>query len=297
MSIRLNPDLVPDLLASIEQSQQNESITSQELASGRTVNEPSDDPAATAAIVLNHNQSSQDAQFLQNISTLQNRFQTADTTLNSVITALNQALSLGTEGATGTVNASDRQAIAAQVQGVLNQVLSLANTTYQGAYLFGGTNVTTQPFTLNATTGAVTYNGNSNASSVELSNGNSVTANVPGDQLFQNANGSVFGALQDLYNSLNSGNGISIAVSEVSSALSQVDVQRVTYGNALSQINVSENYLNQDQLNVAQQENNLEGADLSAVATEFAQAQLANQAAISASSQVLGQKNLLDYIV
>ncbi len=296
MSVRLNPDLLPDLLASIQKSEQNENIATQELSSGRTVNSPSDNPAAAAAIVLNHDQTGQDAQFLQNISALQGRFQVADSTISNVVEVLTQALSLGTEGANGTVSATDRQAIATEVQGLLTQTMGLANTTYQGAYLFGGTNVNTQPFTVDNTTGAVTYNGNPNTTSVEISNGNSITANVPGDQLFQNASGSVLGALQDLYTALNTGTNMPAAVSEVQSALSQLDVQRVTYGNALNQINLSESFLNQDQLNLSEQENTLEGADLSVVASNFSQAQLADQATLSATSRVLTQKTLLDYL-
>jgi len=296
MSVRINPDLLPDLLASIQQSEQNENTATTQLSSGRTVNSPSDNPAAAAAIVLNHDQSSQDAQFLQNISTLQGRFQVADSTISNVVEVLNQALSLGTEGANGTVSATDRQAIATEVQGLLTQTVGLANTTYQGAYLFGGTNVTQQPFTVDATTGAVNYNGNPNTTSVEISQGNSITANVPGDQLFQNANGSVLGALQDLYNALNTGTNMPAAVTEVQNALTQLDTQRVTYDNALNQINLSESFLNQDQLNLSQQENTLEGADLSVVASNFSQAQLADQATLSATSQVLTQKTLLDYL-
>jgi flagellar hook-associated protein 3 FlgL len=297
MSIRVNPNLLPDLLASIEQSQQNQSTSTQQLSTGRLVNSLSDNPSAAAAIVLNHDQASQDAQFLQNIGNLQGRFQVADSALNNVVTVLTQAVGLGTEGATGTLNAADRQAIAAQVQGLLNQTVSLANTSYQGAFLFGGTSVAAQPFTLDTTTNAVTYNGNSTTTSVQLSNGNSVAANVPGNQLFQNPSGSVFGALQDLYNSLNNDTNIPTAVTEVQNALSQVSIQRVAYGNGLSQINLSETFLNQDKLNLSQQENTLEGADLAAVATNFAQAQLATQATLSAASKVLQQKTLLDYIV
>ncbi len=296
MSVRINPDLLPGLLASIQQSEQNETTATTQLSSGRTVNSPSDNPAAAAAIVLNHDQSSQDAQFLQNISTLQGRFQVADSTISNVVEVLNQALSLGTEGANGTVSATDRQAIATEVQGLLTQTVGLANTTYQGAYLFGGTNVTQQPFTVDATTGAVTYNGNPNTTSVEISQGNSITANVPGDQLFQNASGSVLGALQDLYTALNTGTNMPAAVTEVQNALTQLDSQRVTYDNALNQINLSESFLNQDQLNLSQQENTLEGADLSVVASNFSQAQLADQATLSATSQVLTQKTLLDYL-
>ncbi|HME58167.1 MAG TPA: flagellar hook-associated protein FlgL [Terracidiphilus sp.] len=296
MSVRINPSLLPDLLASIQQSRQNENAATQELSSGRTVNNPSDNPAATAAVVLNHGQSGQDAQFLQNISTLQGRFQTADSTLSNVVQVLTQALSLGTEGANSTVSDSDRQAIATEVQGLLTQTVGLANTTYQGACLFGGTNVNAQPFTLDSTTGAVTYNGNSKTTSVEISQGNSITANVPGDRLFQNGSGSVLGALQDLYTALTTATNMPAAVTEVQSALSQLGVQRVTYGNALNQINQNESFLNQDKLNLSEQENTLEGADLSAVATNFAQAQLAVQATLSATSRVLSQKTLLDYL-
>jgi flagellar hook-associated protein 3 FlgL len=296
MSVRVNPDIIPDLMASVQQSEQNQTIATRQLSSGRTVNSPSDNPAATAAVVLNHDQAGQDAQFLQNINGLQGRFQVADSTISNVVEVLTQALSLGTEGANGTLSASDRQAIATEVQGLLTQTVGLANTSYQGAYLFGGTDVNTQPFTLDATTGAVTYNGNSNTSSVELSKGNSIRANVPGNQLFQNGSGSVLGALQDLYTALNTGTNMPAAVTEVQNALTQLDTQRVTYGNALNQINFSESFLNQDKLNLSQQENTLEGADLSSVATNFSQAQLAEQATIGATSRVLTQKTLLDYL-
>ena len=296
MSIRLDPNLLPSLLASIQQSEQNQSVSTQQLASGRTVNQLSDDPAAAAALVQNHNQSGADAQFLQSLSTLQSRYQVADSALGNVVTALTQAVSIGTEGANGTLNDSDRQAIAGEVQGLINQTVSLANTTYQGSYLFAGTKTTTQPFTLDSSTNAVTYNGNSATTSVELSNGVSIGANVPGDQLFQNASGNVTSALTDLYNALTSGNNIPSSVTEVQSALNQVSQQRVFYGNALDQINQSESFLNQDQLNLSEQENTLVGANLATVASQFAQAQVANQATLNATAKVLSLPNLLDYI-
>src|SRR5882724_8887560 len=130
--IRLNPNLLPDLLASIEQSTKNQNTATEQLASGRSVNQLSDNPAAVAALVGNHNQTGRDDQFLANINTLQSRFQVADSTLSNVVTALTRAISLGTEGANGTLNAGDRQAISGEVQGLLSQLTSLGNTAYQG---------------------------------------------------------------------------------------------------------------------------------------------------------------------
>jgi len=297
MSIRINPDLLPALLSSIQQSQQSESVATQQMSSGRSTNQPSDNPAATAAIVFNHSQAAQDAQYLQNINSLQGRFQVADSTLSGVVTALTQAVGLGTEGANGTLNDANRQAVASQVEGILTQVTGFANTSYQGTFLFSGTSVNIQPFETDGSTGQLIYKGNSNTTSVELSNGNSITSNVPGDQLFLNPKGSVLGSLQDLYTALSNGTNIGQAVNEVSDALNQLDIQRVTYGNALNQINLAETALNQDKVNVSEQETSLVGADLATVATNFAQAQLASQAAISATSRILSQKTLLDYLV
>jgi flagellar hook-associated protein 3 FlgL len=296
MSIRLNPNLVPDLLIAIQQSQQNLTTATQQLSSGRSVNQLSDNPAAVATLVGNHNQTGQDDQFLQNINSLQTRLQTGDSTLSSVVTALTRAISLGTEGANGTLNASDRQAVAVEVQGLTSQFLGLANTTFQGTYLFAGTAVTTQPFTLDPVTNTVTYNGNANTTSVQVSNGNSITTNVSGSQLFLNAGGSAFGALQNLYSSLVSGNNIGQAVGQVQTALSQVSIQRVFYGNALNQLSLSESFLNQEKINLSSQENSLVGVDPVKAASDLSQAQLANQSTLSATARILGLPNILSFL-
>jgi flagellar hook-associated protein 3 FlgL len=296
MSIRLNPNQLPDLLASIQQSEQNLNTATQQVSTGRSVNQLSDNPAAAASVVLNHNQTGQDDQFLQNINTLQPRLQVADSTLSDVVTALTRALSLGTEGANGTLNNADRQAVAQEVQGIQSQLVSLANATYQGAYLFSGTAVGTQPFTLNTTTGAVSYNGNTGVTSTQVSTGNSLQTNIPGSQLFLNAAGSVFTAIQDLSASLQNNSNIGAAVTEVQKALNTVGTQRVFYGNALNQVSSSEDFLNQETLNLSTQENSLVGADLATAASNLAQAQTADQATLNAASRILSLPNLLTYL-
>src|SRR5262249_8493534 len=162
-----------------------------------------------------------------------------------------RAISLGTEGANGTLSAADRQAIAGEVQGLTSQTLGLANTTYQGTFIFAGTAVNTQPFTQIGS--AVTYNGNNNSTTVQLSNGNPISANLPGSQLFQNASGDVFAALENLNTALlaNNATNAGSAVVQLQNALSTVNTQRVFYGNALNQINLSESFLNQDKINLS----------------------------------------------
>jgi flagellar hook-associated protein 3 FlgL len=296
MSIRLNPDLLPSLLADIQLSVQNETVASEEVATGQAVNQLSDNPGAAAALVGNANQSSADDQYLQSDATVQGKLQTADSTLSSVVTALNSAISLGTEAANGTVDATDRQAIAAQVQGLITQTVGLANSTYQGAYLFSGTAVNTQPFSQDPTTGAVTYAGNAGSTTVSVSSGDTIPANVPGSQIFQNPAGSVFGALQDLSTAITSGSGIGAAVTDVSSALTQVSANRVLYDNGLNQLTSATNFLNQDQLDLSSQATSLVGANAAAAATAFSQSETAEQAVLAETAKVLDLPTLFSYL-
>jgi len=297
MTIRVNPQILPDLLASLQASQQNEQNGVQQVSTGRRINKPSDDPAAVAALVNNNAQFSQDAQFQVNLGDLQSRYQVADSVMNSAVQLMTSAISLGAEGANGTLTAANRQTIAAQVAGLQQQMLSLANTSYQGAYIFAGTNVTAAPFSQNPSApSGVSYNGNSAVTSVQISEGQSIQTNLPGDQIFTNASGNVFGALNDLVNSLNSSTGMDAANTEVQKAFNQLNTQRVFYGDALNQVQSKENFLSQDKINLSQQQTNLVGADLAEAITNLSQAQVTAQATLSATAQVLNLPTLLNYI-
>jgi flagellar hook-associated protein 3 FlgL len=297
MTIRLNPQMLPDLLASLQASQQNEQNGVQQVSTGRRVNKPSDDPAAVAALVNNNAQFSQDAQFQVNLSDLQARYQAADSVMNSAVQLMTSAISLGAEGATGTLTAANRQTIAAQVAGLQQQMLSLANTSYQGAYIFAGTKVTAAPFSQDSSApSGVRYDGNSAVTSVQISEGQSIQTNLPGDQIFANTSGNVFGALNDLVKSLNSGTGIEAANTEVQNAFQQLNAQRAFYGDALNQVQSKENFLSQDKINLSQQQTNLVGADLAQAITNLSQAQVTQQAALSATARVLNLPTLLNFI-
>jgi flagellar hook-associated protein 3 FlgL len=135
--MRVNPNLVPNILADLQQSQTAVNIALQEVSTGKRVSQPSDDPGASAAMVQNGIDTANLDQYTQNITSLQTTVQAASSALSSVVSSLTQAVSLGTEGANGTNSASNLQALASQVQGILSSVVSQANTYVNGTYLFG----------------------------------------------------------------------------------------------------------------------------------------------------------------
>ena len=294
-SIRVNPYPLPDLLSALADTQQQQNTSSLDLATGSRINKPSDDPAGAAQIVSNTAQNSQADTFLRSITSLTGLLNTADSTLSSVVTALQRAISLGTEGANGTLSDSDRADVASELTGIKQQLLSLANTSYQGEFIFSGT-TTVQPFVTDATSpSGVTYKGNAGTNNVQVGQNYSLQINQPGSQLFTSASGNVFQSISDLINALQTNNNIGSAVSEVSDAFNHITGQRVFYGNALNQLQAQQNYLNSEKVDLAAAADAISATDMAATSTAFTQSQLAIQADLAVMSR-MSQTSLFDYL-
>lgn len=303
--MRINPNIVPDVLAAIQTTQSQETTALAQLASGRRVNQPSDDPSASSQMVQNQALSGQVDQYTKDASSVLNMMQTIDSSLSSVVTSVNQAVAMGLEGANSTVTTAQRQTIAAQVQGIFASVLQTANLTYSGSYVFGGTNSAVQPYTETLTPpgtvspppGYTGYQGNEGINSAEIGSGFNVQLNLPGDQLFSHAGSDLLGSLNQLATALQSGTtaDITAAIPQVSAALNYLTQQRAFYGGVMSQINSQETFLSQETVNLKSQANTLVGADATQSATMLSQAQTANTAVLSAAAKIM-PGSLLDYL-
>src|SRR5208282_3018473 len=295
--MRVNPNPMPDLLAALNQTQLEAQEAALQISTGKSVNEPSDNPTAAGLLVENNDQATFNSGYLQSISAVQGQLSTADSTLSSVTSALQQAISLGVEGANGTVSASDQAAIVTQLQGIQSQLVSLANTTYQGNYVFGGSITNTAPYVVDdASPSGVHYVGNSDINEVSIGNGYKLAVNQPGSQLFSAPGNDVFLAINNLIQAVQTNTGIGTAVNAVSAASSYLSAQTVLYGNATDQTQSETTYLNAAQLQISQQQNTLGGANMAAAATNLSQAQTDNQAALAAISKLASQNNLFSYL-
>jgi flagellar hook-associated protein 3 FlgL len=294
--MRINPNVTADLLASLANAQEQQNKSMLQMASGRRVNMPSDDPSAAAILVQNQAQSSQADQFLRSADSVQAQLQTTDSTLNSVVLALQRAISLGVQGANGTLSDSNRASVVGELNGIRDQLIGLANLSFQGQFVFAGTATQAQPFVADATQpSGVRYDGNAGTNSVAVGDGVSMQANLPGSQIFAAPGSNVFQAVHDLVTALQTNTGIDTAVSGVRAAFDQVTAQRVFYGNAMNQLQSQQTYLNSDKLLLSQQENAVGGADLAAATTNLLSAQNARSAALAAAGKI-SQLSLFDYL-
>ncbi len=295
--MRVSTNLEPDILAGIQQSEANLTAALQQVSTGQRVNLPGDDPSASAALVQNLAASSNIDQYTKNGNAALGAAQSADSVLTSVVALLTQAVTLGTQGANGTTNASGRQADATQIQGILASVVSEANTTYQGVAIFAGTATGSAFVADSSSANGYSYQGNSGVNQVQVGDAFQVQVNLPGNEVFTNSNASVLDSLSQLATALESGSSADIgsATSSVTAALNFVSAQHGVFGNSINQLNSQETFLAQDKVTLSTQATKLVGVDPVVAAENLAQAETQNSAVLAAAAKVL-PTTLLDYL-
>lgn len=296
--MRVDPNLSSLMNAGIQGTEQALNTAVQQLASGQRVGIPSDDPAAAAANLQSVAQSANVDRYTKNGDAVLSQAQMADSALSNVVSQLNQAITLGTQGADGSMTSENRASIASQVQSILSEVVGQANTTFNGVSLFSGTTAVVPAFVADSTSpSGYTYQGNSGVNTANVGNDLQVNVNVPGDQIFTNTNGNVLGSLSGLISALGTGttSDIGNAVTAVKAALTNVSQQRVLYAGVVNQINGQENYLSQETISLTAQQQSLTGIDMSVAVSNLTQAQIAHSTILAAAAKVL-PTSLLDYL-
>ena len=294
--MRVDPNYISNLSAALNQSTGQENTLTSELSSGLRVASLSDGPVAVAQSTLLGSSIAKDDTFVQTASNVSSRMQVTDSTLGEVVTQITSALSTAVSGNNGTLNASNLASVAQTLSGIRDQVLSLANTSYQGQYLFGGSQGSAAPFTLDTSTTPATaiYNGDANVQYVETPSGQKIQVNLPGSAVFGAAGSGVLGALNQLISDFSSGAttaSLTADTGALTTALGQLSSQRSTLDSALSRLQATSTYAQteESQLKVAQ--SNLVSADPAAVATQLSQAEVQHQALLSVIN-ALGSSNL-----
>ena len=157
-----------------------------EVATGRRVNRPSDDPAAALQIMPLRGELRDLEQFNQNVSLARETLNTSAASLEDGSSVMQRVRELATQAANGTLSGSDRESISAEVDQLLDQMLGIANSRRGERYLFGGTETGSQPFTLETVGGRTraVYQGNGQSLEVDVAPGVSTGVNVPGDSIF-----------------------------------------------------------------------------------------------------------------
>ena len=159
----------------------------EQIATQRRVNRPSDDPAAALQILPLRGDLRDLQQLSDNVSMARETLNTSTASLEDASGLMQRVRELTTQAANGTLSASDRQSIAAEMDQLLSQLVGIGNSRRGDRFLFGGTKNGEAPFAVveDASGTRVVYRGNRESLSVDVAPGVSTGLNVPGDAIFQ----------------------------------------------------------------------------------------------------------------
>jgi flagellar hook-associated protein 3 FlgL len=298
--MRADPNYISNLTVSLDQSSSAADALTTELSSGLRVASLQDDPVAAAQSSLMGSAIATDDTFVQTASSEASTMQVADSTLGEVVTQLTSALALAVQGNDGSLNGSNTGTIAQQLSSIRDQVLSLANSSYLGTSLFGGSQGSVKPFELDTSTtpATVNYVGDTNLQYIQTPAGQKIQVNLPGSSVFGTTASGVFGALNQLIDDFSTGASsatITADTSTLTSSLGQVSQQRSILDSSLSTLQSTSTYVQTDESQLKAQQSTLVGADTATVASQLSSQETQYQALLNVMS-ALQKTDLFDYL-
>lgn len=289
-----------DLLYHINASKEQINDLETQLATGKRVNTVSDDPSAASSILRISTALARNTQYQTNVSNAQSLLSTVSSTLDSVNDIVSEVQTILTSASDGTVSTSTLSTYGSQVDGYLQELVSLANTTFDGKAIFGGTVTTSDPYTLTSTTSGgtttttVTYNGNSDSYSYPVSDGVTQQVSISGSEAFGGTN--LFDLLISIRDSLNGGTVPSSTVtSQLSSALDTVENSNSKVGAFIQSLDNTATYLSDQSTQLESLLSTQQDTDVASATIELNQLETTLQASLSVAAEVL-PLSLVDYL-
>lgn len=159
--------------------------TQQQISTGIRILNPAMDPVGAATAIELNQASAVNTQYGTNNTAAQNTLSLSESTLQGVTTLLQSAYTDAVNAGNGTLTTSDRQSLATDLQGQLQQLIGLSNSTDgTGNYLFSGSKGSTQPFV--STAAGVVYQGDSMQRNIQVSPTRQIPTTNPGSDIFMN---------------------------------------------------------------------------------------------------------------
>ena len=160
-----------------------------DISSGVTMRNVSDNPDQVSSLLQARAALSASQQISTNLTGVKTEVDTGEQSLESAVQLFDQVQTLGAEGATGTQTATTRASLAQQLQSIQQQMVSLANTSINGRYIFSGDSDQTAPYSFDPTQAdpVSTYAGTTSTRVALGPNGTTFPVSLTAQQIFDSS--------------------------------------------------------------------------------------------------------------
>ncbi len=285
-------EMYRNFLSDIDTLNENLNNISRQVASGKRLTQLKDSPAGSAELVSLKEQASEIDQYRSNIDAGSYFLGVADSTLNEVNNLVTTIYTKGSQSTSALTTSDARATLAMEVRSLRDQILSLANAQVRGRYIFAGSEITSAPFVLQGD--SISYQGDNRVNSIAIDEGMEVQGGIPGSSAFS----SVFAAIDSLLAAMDGNDTASIqtALSQFSSALSELGLARGKIGSNLSLLENVRMHLDTKEINLKERHSKIEDADMASAVVQLNQTRTTLQTAISAGGILMQQRNLFDIL-
>ena len=296
-----------DLLTNLRQRTESIANIQAQLASGKRINQPSDDPAGTGKALHYRHRLARNEQYERNIEDGLSYMSFLDGVLDNVGNILNQTLAAAVQGDNSSLTAQDRAVLANEVDLLLEELISKGNASYSGKFIFGGYSDQTLPFQVerdeNDMIVSVTQNPQGIDGEIQRAIGSGIreTINIGGGDHFQPGGAGETDDMFQILINLRDGlinNDLDIVGEQIGRLQEAIDHNNLNRSTMGAKVNYFERRL--DQINAAKVQltdslAQVEDAELIESALLFEQEQTALTAAMAVGARII-QISLLDFM-
>jgi len=263
-----------------------------QLTTGLKINSVSDAPEQMANLWQTRSNLDQVQRINSNLGHVQTEVNTGESVLETAVTLVERAQTLGTQGANSTTSVQTQQNLADELGSVLQQLVGVANTQVEGRYIFAGDSDHTAPYSIDLTQASPisAYRGSVSTRQIQAPDGSTFSVALTAQQIFDspNAQDNVFVSINNLRQALLDGDstGIASALGDVQSADTYLNQQLAGYGAIQDRVQSGLKFAQNYQTQLQTQLSGIEDADAAAAATEMTQSQTQLQAALESRAQM-----------
>lgn len=157
--------------------------TQQQIAGGRRIAKPGDDPVGAARVVQINQELEVRAQYRKNIDSAEAQLVQEEVVLQQVMDVMQRIRELTLQASNGVPTVDDRRFITTEISARFDELVSLVNTRGpNGEYLFSGFQSQIKPFQVNGD--SVEFNGDEGQRLVQVASGQFVPVTDSGREIF-----------------------------------------------------------------------------------------------------------------
>jgi flagellar hook-associated protein 3 FlgL len=283
--------LSSNMLDHISKSYERMAKYQSQLASGKKINLPSDDPVVAMKGIRYRSNLTHIEQYKRNITDAYTWMESSDSALDKATQALQRIRELVVQASNDTYEASQRQSIAIEVGELKEHLASIANSKVGNKYIFNGSDTTTPPVDL----GAAVYPTNSDAVEIEVYAGVRMQVNINPTNVFSAA---LFNDITNLENDLNSGaTGATIGnyLATLDGHIQNFIAERAELGARYNRLELVDQRVQTQEVVANRILSDNEDAEIERVITDLKMQESVHRAALGVGARVM-QPTLLDFL-